>query len=81
MAQPRSVVEINLAQAKERLASFESTQKEKEKEKEKEKIATKKSPTWRKLNGEIKKQQTRLKAIEKLEERESSRAAAKSEGK
>ena len=77
MAQPRSVVEINLAQAKERLASFESTQKEKEKEK----IATKKSPTWRKLNGEIKKQQTRLKAIEKLEERESSRAAAKSEGK
>ena len=79
MAQPRSVVEINLAQAKERLASFESTQKEKEKEKEK--IATKKSPTWRKLNGEIKKQQTRLKAIEKLEERESSRAAAKSEGK
>lgn len=69
MGQTRKVVEANIATAKSQLANFEGTLKDKSK--------AKRSPQWRLLNGEVKKHERRLKAIEKYAARDAELKAAK----
>ena len=69
MSQTRQTVEANISNAKSKLASFEESLKDKAK--------AKKVPEWRRLKGEIRKYENRLRAIEKYAAREAGLKAEK----